>query len=144
MTSDRPPTYPYHLKRPPYQLNMAFGTQRKFKPHITIICTPNNLAVCHKCGKTPVGDYWHSKVSNQDFCQVCMDKKLYAVKSCKISESIRMRTWHRLREYKQVRYCKFFHLHNGTTAATPVMPLTTVKFKIRKENYLSRYMENYF
>ncbi|KAM7342814.1 uncharacterized protein ACRADG_010096 isoform 2-T2 [Cochliomyia hominivorax] len=135
-----PNTYSPKLERPQLKINTAFGKQRKILPHVKIICSPFNIAQCHKCERTPCGDYWNNSEDNLDLCRSCMHKIERKLKSCSSSEIQRLRLRRFLLPYRLVRYCGFFHDHNGTTAATQLIATNVLKFKIKKENYLSLYM----
>ena len=62
------------------------------------------------------------------------------MKCCSATEVQRRRLRREKQPYQLVRYCGFFHDHGGTLAATQLIPMKTLKFKIKKENYLSLYM----
>lgn len=136
----RPNTYIGTLRRSQIYVNTAFGTQRKCLPAVHIICSPYNISQCYKCRKTPEGDYWHNYKDDLDLCRRCRHKIESEIRSCQANkvESVRLR--HDLLPYRLVRYCSFLHEHNGTTAAMQLIPTKTLKFKVKKENYLSPYM----
>lgn len=128
------------MGRSSLQINTAFGRQRKILPQVQIICSPFNTAHCHRCEQIPKGDYWHNYEENLDLCRPCKHKIERKLKNCSSTEVQRMRLRHFLLPYRLVRYCGFFHDHNGTTAATQLISRKVLKFKIQKENYLSLYM----
>lgn len=130
----------HHIPRPKLQVNMAFGKQRKITPVVKIICSPLNVAECHKCEQQPLGDYWHNFEDNLDLCRTCMNKINNEMRSCSANETQRKRLHREKQPYELVRYCGFFHDHGGTSAATQLIPMKTLKFKIKTENYLSLYV----
>ncbi|XP_029406226.2 uncharacterized protein LOC105226654 isoform X1 [Bactrocera dorsalis] len=128
----------YAADQPRASLNIcsAFGSRRIIWPAVAVICTPVNIAKCSKCNKTPVGDYFHQFQLNLDMCRRCMNKQLKMLKRCSTDLFYRARMRTELSLYRPVRYCDFFHDHQGTTAAIQHMPTSTLRYKIKTENYI--------
>ncbi|XP_058984876.1 uncharacterized protein LOC131805580 isoform X1 [Musca domestica] len=135
-----PSTYPHHVERPKLRISSAFGSRRKILPAIGVICSPLNVAKCHKCEQIPQGDYWHDFNTELDLCRPCMHKIEHDLKKCSATELQRLRLRREFSDYVRVRYCDFYHDHGGTMAAVQILPQLIYKMKIEKENYLSLYM----
>uniref|UniRef100_A0A1I8Q4T5 Uncharacterized protein n=1 Tax=Stomoxys calcitrans TaxID=35570 RepID=A0A1I8Q4T5_STOCA len=135
-----PSTYPHHVARPQLKLSTAFGSKRNIVPKVIVLCSPFNVAKCHKCDQTPLGDYWRDFNTELDLCRPCMHKMERELKNCATTELQRMRLRRNFADYKVVRYCDFYHDHGGTAAAVQVMPTRIFKMKTQKENYFSLYM----
>ncbi|KAL9914366.1 uncharacterized protein ACN2A1_001460 [Glossina fuscipes fuscipes] len=134
-----PNMYDYHKPSPRFEILSAFGTRRKIKHPVALICSPYNSAECCRCGETPIGDYWHSYKTNSDRCRRCLNK----VKShlnCVISQHRRLQILRLLSDYKKIRHCSFCHDHHGTTVAVNTVPMKELKLKFITETYLSLYM----
>ncbi|XP_036334616.1 uncharacterized protein LOC118745201 [Rhagoletis pomonella] len=136
LVTPSPADYASIKPKPSMKICSAFGSKRIIWPAVAIICTPMNTAKCSKCNKTPIGDYYHQFQLNLDMCRRCMNKQLHMLKRCSTDKFYRARMHYELDLYKPVRYCGFFHDHQGTTAAIQHMPISTLKYKIKTENYL--------
>ncbi|XP_053965444.1 uncharacterized protein LOC128867890 isoform X2 [Anastrepha ludens] len=135
-----PADYAFNKPATSLKICSAFGCKRIFWPAVAIICTPINTAKCSKCNRTPIGDYFHQFQLNLDMCRRCMKKQLRILKHCATDLFYRARMRQELNLYQPVRYCGFFHDHQGTTAAIQHMPTSILKYKIKTENYLSKYI----
>ncbi|XP_067633606.1 uncharacterized protein [Eurosta solidaginis] len=138
-TTTGPANYAIDRQSPNMKICSAFGSKRIIWPAVAIICSPVNNAKCSKCSSTPIGDYYHQFKLNLDLCRSCMKKQLRILKRCTTDLYYRARMRNELNQYQRVRYCGFFHDHQGTTAAIQLMSKSTLKYKIRTENYLYTY-----
>ena len=129
----------YLLRTKSHNVSESFGAARKIIPTVQTICAPINLSFCRYCEKVPLGDYFHCFKTKEDICRPCMKAALLETKSCGAKLVIKMKKLREFEKFSRVRYCGFYHDHNGTTASIKLMSKRDLKHKLTKENYLSLY-----
>ncbi|XP_034651119.1 uncharacterized protein LOC117890415 isoform X1 [Drosophila subobscura] len=136
-----PSTYPYNLKYPPWNVDMAFGSSCVIWPAVAVFCSAFNTSLCMVCGERPLGDYFHSFSSEKDMCRKCMHATQAVIRKCDLGVVERCIKLRDIKQFVPARSCSFFHDHNGTTAATERTSRKELRDKIRVENYLYRYTQ---
>lgn len=138
-SSFSPSTYTVHNKYPAYKVETRFGSNRIIWPAVAVMCGPKSEAVCTICEQQPKGDYFRNFGVDKDMCRKCMHAELSAIRDCKLSVIVRFRRTCLLRKFVPVRYCGFFHGHDGTTAHIELISRHELRQKTRIENYLYRF-----
>ncbi|XP_050303049.1 uncharacterized protein LOC126740907 [Anthonomus grandis grandis] len=98
---------------------------------VETICVPVPSDTCQKCEELCQGDYWHKDYATF-LCHLCW------VEERSLEE---IYTKKELKEFKKIRNCSFMHNHEGTDAATLILPHNKIKKKLRLENYLELYLD---
>ncbi|XP_053685679.1 uncharacterized protein LOC128735212 [Sabethes cyaneus] len=117
----------------------SFGGKIKIIPATCTVCKTENFDKCHGCNGTPEVDYWKHFKTDRSLCRRCMEKEIDDTKYRSKTKSVMFQRLAKLREYKRIRHCSFYHKHDKTTAAIQFVSNRDLKRKFRVENYLAMF-----